>query len=51
MVSAIIVCITLAACGGSSAPNNNTAKGSYPLTITGHFRRLDAHRDRHRDVN
>ena len=35
MVSAIIVCITLAACGGSSAPNNNTAKGSYPLTITG----------------
>jgi hypothetical protein len=35
MVSAIIVCVTLAACGGSSYPNNNTAKGTYPLTITG----------------
>jgi hypothetical protein len=35
MVSAIIVCVALAACGGSSYPNNNTAKGSYPLTITG----------------
>jgi hypothetical protein len=35
MVSAIIVCVTLAACGGSSYTNNNTAKGSYPLTITG----------------
>src|SRR6266403_72175 len=35
MVSVIIVCVTLAACGGSSYTNNNTAKGSYPLTITG----------------
>ncbi len=35
MVSAIIICVTLAACGGTSYSNNNTAKGSYPLTITG----------------
>jgi hypothetical protein len=35
MVSAIIVCVALAACGGPGYPNNNTAKGSYPLTITG----------------
>ena len=36
MVSAIIICVTLAACGGPSYQNNNnTAKGSYPLTITG----------------
>jgi hypothetical protein len=34
MVSAIIVCVTLAACG-SSYPDNKTAKGTYPLTITG----------------
>jgi len=35
MVSAIIVCVTLAACSGPNSPNNKTAKGSYPLTITG----------------
>jgi len=35
MVSAIIICVTLAACSGPNSPNNNTAKGSYPLTITG----------------
>ena len=36
MVSAIIICVTLAACGGPSYQNNNnTAKGSYPLTVTG----------------
>jgi len=36
MVSAIIICVTLAACGGPSYPNNNnTAKGSYPLKVTG----------------
>jgi hypothetical protein len=35
MVSAIIICVTLAACSGPSGPNNNTAKGSYPLTVTG----------------
>jgi hypothetical protein len=34
MVSAIIICVTLAACSGSSGPTK-TAKGSYPLTITG----------------
>jgi len=35
MVSAIIICVTLAACSGPSGPNNNTAKGNYPLTVTG----------------
>jgi hypothetical protein len=35
MVSAIIICVTLAACSGPNSPNNKTAKGSYPLTITG----------------
>ncbi len=35
MVSAMIVCVTLAACSGPNSPNNKTAKGSYPLTITG----------------
>jgi hypothetical protein len=35
MVSAIIVCVTLAACSGPGYSNNNTAKGTYPLTITG----------------
>jgi hypothetical protein len=34
MVSAIIICVTLAACG-SGGPDNKTAKGTYPLTITG----------------
>src|ERR1700674_4990938 len=35
MVSAIILCVTLAACTGSGGPDNKTAKGTYPLTITG----------------
>jgi len=35
MVSAIIICVTLAACSGPNSPTNKTAKGSYPLTITG----------------
>ena len=34
MASAIVICITLAACSGPSGPAK-TAKGTYPLTITG----------------
>ncbi|HYL84950.1 MAG TPA: SBBP repeat-containing protein [Candidatus Angelobacter sp.] len=35
MVSAILICVMLAACSGPGAPNTNTKKGAYPLTVTG----------------
>jgi ASPM-SPD-2-Hydin domain-containing protein/beta-propeller repeat-containing protein/centrosomal CEP192-like protein len=34
MVSAIVICLTLAACSGTGGPAK-TAKGTYPLTVTG----------------
>jgi hypothetical protein len=34
MISVIVVCATLAACGGYNGPTK-TAKGTYPLTVTG----------------
>jgi hypothetical protein len=35
MVSAIVICLALAACSGAGSSNKNTAKGTYPLTVTG----------------
>lgn len=34
-VSAIVICVTLAACSGGNNSNNDTVKGTYPLTVTG----------------
>jgi Abnormal spindle-like microcephaly-assoc'd, ASPM-SPD-2-Hydin len=34
-VSAIVICVMLAACSGGNNSNNDTVKGTYPLTVTG----------------
>jgi hypothetical protein len=34
-VFAIVICVTLAACSGPGGGSKNTAKGMYPLTVTG----------------
>jgi hypothetical protein len=35
MVAAILCCVTLAACSGPASGPKKTAKGNYPLTVTG----------------
>ena len=35
MASAIVLCVTLAACSGAYNGPKKTAKGNYPLTVTG----------------
>ena len=34
-VSAIVICVMLAACSGGNNSNNDTVKGTYPLIVTG----------------